>query len=315
MGKYKLHPGRFILALVILVSILIVGVWGVMDALSFAKGAVVARLLDVEQLAWKESTRSVPVEAILIRREETIKATSSGELQLLVKDGDRLRVGAPIAQINGASKETIISPSAGTFCTHLDGLENLLDPDLTDVLDMEAVEKINTKAGAAGSEEVAGGTFIGKIVDNLSPIIIYLRVDQPEDVSSTLFIKGSVVVLSQGKQEIRGKIIRLWNENNSYTLFIQVDDHYPENFIHQRNQELDLALEKLEGWLVPEGAIAFKDGDPGLYLIEKQTVTFAPVTVEGRLNGLVSVSSKLLGNTVRYVVNPDWASEGIRMGS
>lgn len=315
MGKYRLRPGRFILALVMLAGILMAAVWGGMSTLGFAKDAVVARMLDVKQLTWQESVRSVQAEGIIIRGEETIKAPLSGELQLLVKDGERLRVGAPIARIDGVSEETIVSPRAGIFCTHLDGLENLLDPGMTDVLDMEAVEKITNRTGVDGSEEVAGGTLIGKVVDNLNPIIIYLRADQPEDVPAAPFQKGSVIKLSQSQQEIRGKIISLWNENNSYTMFVQVDDNnYPENFVHQRHQKIDLALERLEGWLVPEGAIAFKDGDPGLYLVEKQTVTFAPVTVEGRLNGMVSVSSKRLSNMVRYVVNPDWASEGIRLG-
>ncbi|WP_027364836.1 HlyD family efflux transporter periplasmic adaptor subunit [Desulfotruncus alcoholivorax] len=315
MGKYKLHPGRFILVLAMLVGILTVAVWGVFSTLGFAKGAIVARMLDVQQLTWQESIKSVPVEGTIIRREETIKAPSSGKLQLLARDGDRLRVGAPVARINGVSKETIISPGAGIFCTHLDGLENLLDPGMTDVLDMEAVEKISNSSGDDGSEEVSGGTLIGKVVDNLNPIVIYLRVDLAGDASGELFKKGLKVTLSQGKQVIRGNIIRLWNEKNSYTMFIQVDDNYPESFVHGRRQKMDLALERLEGWLVPEGAIVFKDGNPGLYLVEKQTVTFAPVTVEGRLNGLVSVRGKRLSNTVRYVVNPDWASEGSRLGS
>lgn len=312
MGRYKLRPRRFIPAVALLFCALAVTLWGVWYGAAWAKSAVLARLLDVRLLAREEIVKTTPVEGVLIRREETVKAPAPGKLRLLARDGERLRVGAPLAEIQGVSSHKVWSPGAGVFCTHLDGLEGLLVPGMIDVLDMGAVERISNNREVAGGGEVTGGELIGKLVDNLQPVLIYIKLDNPGDDAARLWKKGTAVHLLCNGRELTGGITEVRGGGDGLGMFIEVEK-YPESFVHERYQRLELVTRRVAGWLVPERALVFKDGKPGIYVVSKQILRWMPVTARDNVDGKVAISGEGLSEALRYVSNPAWAREGARL--
>ncbi len=311
MGKYRVRSGRFIPVLVVLVCGVVLTFWGVWSTLAWAKNNVLLHLLDVQPLIYDEISETLTVEGLLVKHEELVKAPVTGKIRLLVQDGDRLCAGTLLAEISGISDQQIWSPNAGVFCTHLDNLENLLVPGMIDVLDMDEVEKINNSATPV-SDEVAGGQNIGKVVDNLQPMLVYIRVEKMDQFTARSFKKDTTVSLFRGSQQLSGRITQTSIVDNTLRLFLELSS-YPEDFIHERRIQLDLVTRRVIGWMIPGEAIVFKEGEPGLYIISKQVIRWIPVVVQDRLQDMVAVSSDALSSSVRYIKNPCWAREGVRL--
>jgi len=311
VGKYRVRPGRFIPMLVVLICGVGLTFWGALNTLAWAKNNVLLHLLDVQSLVHDEIWETTEFEGLLVKHEEPVKAPVAGKIRLLVQDGDRLRIGTLLAEISGISDQKIWSPSAGVFCTHLDNLENLLLPGMIDVLDMDEIKKINNSVTPV-SDEVAGGQIIGKVVDNLQPLLVFIKATKMDEFVARSFTKDTTVTLLWNDQKLMGKITQASVVNKTLNMFVELSS-YPEDFIHERRVQLNLVTRRLTGWLVPEGAIAFKEGNPGLYIIYKQSIRWMPVEVQDRLQGMVAVSSDTLSGSVRYIKKPGWAREGVRL--
>lgn len=313
MGKYRMRPGRFIPVLIVTFSVAALFLWGIWAALTWARGAVLQQMLDVRFMARDEIVKTVPVRGLVIRNEEPVQAPASGELVLHVRDGERLRVGTLLAEIRGIDQNKVRSSRAGVFCTHVDGLENLLVPEMIAELDLSAVETIKT-VPPASKDQVDRGQFFGKVVDNLQPVYIYIQAENPARQEPFTFRPGGAVRLLYKEQEVAGKIQEVRSGDGAADLLVEVRD-YPEEFVHQRRVDFELVTRQLSGWLIPRQAVVFKDGEPGIYVVSRQRLRWTPVSVNDRLGETVSVTGDKLSDALRYVSNPGWAREGARLGT
>lgn len=311
MGRYRVRPARFILAMLIATCLAWLVLWVLWSSAAWAKNAVLQRMLDVRFMARDEINETSPAEGLLIKTEELFKAPAPGELELKVRDGERLRAGTLLAEIKGVGQTTVQSSGAGVFCTHVDGLENLLTPEMIGKLDLLAVEDIKASAPPAGAT-VDSGQFFGKVVDNLKPIFIHIRWENADPGAAATFRTGETAYLIYEGRELAGLVRDVIKTNGMIYLMVEMSD-YPDEFIHQRNIEVELVIRKLSGWLVPREAVVFKDGRPGLYVVLKQRVSWLPVTVDDRLDDTVSVTGNGLSDALRYITNPDRADEGTRL--
>ncbi|KAF1084815.1 HlyD family secretion protein [Sporotomaculum syntrophicum] len=312
MGKYRrVHRGRFIPVLIVLICLLGLTFWGALSTLAWAKNNVLLHLLEIQSLTHDEIRETITVEGLLVKHEEPVKAPADGLLTLLVEDGDRLQMGTLLAEISGLEDKQVWSPGTGIFCTHLDNLENLLVPGMIDVLDMDAVEKINNSVRPA-SGEVVGGQIIGKMVDNLQPVLVFIQLKTLDEYTARSFKKDTDVTLNWNERKLSGKIAQVSVMDRTVSMFVELLQ-YPEVFLHERRVQLDLVTRQMTGWLVPEEAIVFKEGKPGLYIVSEQTICWVPVTVQDRLQGRAAVSSNILSSSVRFIKNPSWAREGVRL--
>ncbi|MCG8402490.1 MAG: hypothetical protein MJA84_13000 [Firmicutes bacterium] len=313
MGKYRIRPGRFIPALIITLCVAGLFLWGLWTALAWAKSAVLVRLLDFRFLARDEIIETVAADGLVIRREELLKAPASGELKVLVRDGERLRVGSPLAEIRGVMDSTITSPRAGVFSSHVDGLESLLVPDMLGELDLAAVEKIK-KDEPPAKNKVYSGQFFGKVVDNLHPVYVYLGIDNPTGDVRRSFENRDTAYLVLKDREWPVKVEDVFIRDDKLNLLVEIRD-YPDELVHRRELDIELVARRLSGWLVPRQAVVFKDGEPGIYVASRQRIHWIPVSVRDRLGDTVSVTGGHLDDSVRYISNPGWAREGARLGS
>jgi len=280
---------------------------------AWAKSAVLQRMLDIRFMARDEITETAPASGLLIRTEESFKASAPGEVELKVRDGERLRVGTPLAEIKGVSQSTVWSPRAGIFCTHVDGLENLLLPEMIGELDLMAVENIKPLAPPADNT-VDSGQYFGKVVDNLQPLFMHIQWEHQGSETSRAFRTGETVHLVYKGQELAGQVKDVRSTGNDVYLVVEMRD-YPEEFVHLRNVNLELVIRRLSGWLVPREAVVFKDGEPGVYVVLRQRVNWVPVSVNDRLEDTVSITGSNLSDALRYISNPDRAREGARLGT
>lgn len=291
----------------------LIGVAALLFAVFFAWEFLAATVSNVQLLSKQEVGLTAPLDGILIKEEKVIRSPANGRLHFTATDGKRLEVGAGAAQVTASEQESgeaafnVFTPSAGIFCTHLDGLENILSTGNLDVLDLPKLEKIADKPVPEGGR-VEKGQPIFKIIDNLSPINIYAEIPKsgfPADLAD----KPGWLPATWENLPLRIKPRKLTDKGDTWEgLFLL--SGYPENLVHYRKVRLSLTTNRLEGLLVPRGAVVYRDGEPGMYLAVKKKALWVPVKVEGELAGKVAVSGRGLGEGARYVSNPVLAREG-----
>lgn len=268
--------------------------------------------VDIKPLQEDTLVQKVPAGAILIKNEIPVKALISGRVEMIAGDGDRLRLGAPVARIKGIKNNvTVYSPRAGLLCTHVDGLEGTLRPENIGVLDIGSIEKIETANEIQPDKvrKVEKGFPFCKLVDNLEPLIMYLWLEE-ESNAGKLKRRERVDLLWEGER-ISGSLLEL-RGNNGKGLLLKIY-RYPEQILHHRKVKVQVIVKELEGYPVPRETLVFRGTQAGIYVIEKQLVTWTPVKIKGHLNGKVILEGNGLSENTRYVTNPGRVKQGARV--
>lgn len=270
-----------------------------------------SRLVDIQPLTKDTLVQEVAARAVLVKRETPVKAPASGNVKMLVKEGDRLRLGSAIARITGVNGSvTVYSPGTGLLCMHVDGLEGTLRPENINVLDMKTIEKIGIpdKVQPAAGKVEKGVPFC-KLVDNLQPLLLYLKLDEKTNIEE--LNKRKVMNLIWNGERISGNVLETRSgDGNGFLLRIP---DYPEELLHLRQVDVRVIINELEGYPVPYDALVFRDNRAGIFAVERNFVKWVPVEIAGHLNGKVVLKGNGSGVNTRYITNPDRVKEGSRV--
>jgi putative membrane fusion protein len=298
-GLTSLPRIRRIYFLVILVLILMFYLWNL----------VRVRLVDIEWLKEDRISRTMATSGWLIKEEQLLLSPGRGQLRLLVDDGERVRAGAPVAEVilsqNGGAgeKRVVYAPRGGVFCNHIDGLEEVLRP--ANALKMEAVEKLEVKpVSPVTGSRVEKGEPVGKLVDNLSGIWYWCRVDGEGNRAVKWPAGQQVVILWQGRP-VEARLEKIAGEEMLFLL-----PAYPGDLIHRRQVQMELKVGELSGYAVPSRALVKRGEEQGIYIVSRRRVAWVPVRVLGGTPERVIITGEQLSACTRYVANPFWVREG-----
>ncbi|MCL6610809.1 MAG: hypothetical protein K6T66_04620 [Peptococcaceae bacterium] len=258
-----------------------------------------------------ELKKIYPAEGVLLRKETVIASPSSGRLNMLVQEGERVRAGQIVAEVktlpgdsgSSAGTDPIRAPGPGVVICRTDGLEGVLNPGQVDILEIAGAK---LKAGESASVDLKNGKCdkgqpVMKIVDNLSPTVICLQA--PEGFPPDLVKKGGAVFMTWENDRFRGIITDVREYRGRPQLLIQTLD-CPGEFLRERKAVLGLEGETVSGCLVSANSLVRKEGQDGLYIMDKNRTRWVPVRVEGVVNGLAAVNGAGVIPGARYVVNP-----------
>lgn len=271
-----------------------------------------ARLMKVEPLMPGKIRQTAKVSGCLVKNETLVPSPIRGQLKLPVQDGQRVSAGETVAVVTavhaqeGEDKKNnfaVQTPVAGLVCVYIDGLEGLLRFDDLKALEMTGVEKLDKQPlTLCTGMIVEKGRPVIKLVDNLSPLKIWLRISCGEFPPEKLTGKSFVNVLWKGNP-FRAQVedVQTTNEDTRVLLSASV---YPQQLLCRRWVEMELIKNELAGFLVPEGAILQKDGIMGLYVLYKQGARWVPVEVVGRTNGQLLINGEGLSPQLQLIVNP-----------
>lgn len=265
---------------------------------------------DIRQLEESSLAETVPCKALLIKDERPVPSPLTGKLEMLARDGERLRAGTPLAKVTGAvESRTIYSPEAGILCTGVDGLEGILTPGNIASLDMEAIPRRATGHGPVTAQVEKGKPFC-KLIDNLNPLIMYVRLG---DKGRTLEKSSGdkITLLWQGNR-MTGRVKDIAAGSRGQELVLSFAG-YPEELLHLREINGEILLEELKGYAVPGRALVFRGTRAGIYIVEEQFTSWVPVDIEGYSRGLAYVSGDGLFPGTSYVSNPGKVRQGDRV--
>lgn len=279
-------------------------------------GRFVAEVSNVQFMTRKEVARVVPLEGLLLKNENVLRAQVGGKLHLAAADGDRLEAGAKAAQVLAVQTDAggvtydIATPVAGIYCTHLDGLEQVLSPNSIDVLVVPEIEKIANNATSEGVR-VEKGQPVLKIIDNLSPVYIYAEITKSNFPDFTTD-KPTWWKATWEELALSVKPLKVSDKGDMWEGYF-ILSAYPDQLLHQRKIKLNITTRTLEGFLVPHRSIVDREGQPGIFLSIKKRAYWIPVSIEGELEGMLAVSGPELNEDCRYVTNPLLAREEQRV--
>ncbi|HBV98969.1 MAG: hypothetical protein JL50_19020 [Peptococcaceae bacterium BICA1-7] len=291
----------------------------------FAAGMSILYLVAVQGLHWAgfkmietstlgrgELKKMYPAGGIIIRDETVITAPADGELVMLVEEGDRVRAGDSVAEIKTAGADPgvpglsalVSATRTGVVSLGVDGLEGLLKPGQADIFDAARLPESPTRMKGDGSRQLkcTKGQPVLKIIDNLSPLMICVRV--PGGLPPEASKKGDVFIVREGR-ETSGRIVEAGSYDGGTQLVLEVSN-YSEEYLSVRNMSMELVGERVNGFIVPSDALAVKDGGQGLYLMDRDEAQWVPVKVDGAVDGSSAVSGADLTPGGRYVINPRW---------
>ncbi|KJS14680.1 MAG: hypothetical protein VR69_16570 [Peptococcaceae bacterium BRH_c4b] len=276
---------------------------------------ILHRLISIEFLVPATLKKAEPVQCILIKDETPVIAPAGGRFRLTVAEGSRVRGGQVIGKITtradasgGGNDVELWAPEPGLVCIHVDGLENILKPGNIDALEMARLQKISDE-GRQG-DTIEKGRPVVKIVDNLSPLLVYLQA--PKNLASDKVEKGSNITLLWQDREMAARLEAVKTSANKTELFAVISN-YPDEILHLRDVKMELLLERVKGFKIPTGALVEKDGARGIYISSRQRVEWHPVVVQGSTDGESLVTGDGLGPEIRYIMNPRWVQAGDRV--
>ncbi|MCL6477240.1 MAG: hypothetical protein K6T65_02370 [Peptococcaceae bacterium] len=252
-------------------------------------------------------------EGVLVRDEAVIASPADGQLILLVGDGERVRVGDSIAEVKTAGdgagspvRSALISaPRAGVVTCQVDGLESVLNPDQVDILEVAGAKlKSGQPAGPDdGNKKCRKGQPVMKIIDNLSPLVICLQV--PDGFPPDRIKKGGSIMLAWENIEFTGRIANVRDRGGRPEVIIKTTT-YPSGLLYKRKVFLSLVGGTVSGYIVPVGSLVEREGQKGIYIMNKQQFRWVPVKVEGEVDDHAAVSGEHIVPGTRYAVNPRW---------
>ncbi|MFZ5631578.1 MAG: HlyD family efflux transporter periplasmic adaptor subunit, partial [Bacillota bacterium] len=201
------------------------------------------------------------------------------------------------------------APRAGVVTCQVDGLEGVLNPDQVDILEVAGTKlKADETAGRDnGKNKCQKGQPVMKIIDNLSPLAICLQV--PDGFPPDRIKKDGGITLAWENNEFTGRIADVRDRGGRPEVIIKTFS-YPSGLLYKRKVLLALVGGTVSGCLVPTKSLVEREGQRGIYIMNKQQFRWVPVKVEGEVNGSAAVSGEHIVPGTRYAVNPRWFFTG-----
>ncbi|MEW6081407.1 MAG: HlyD family efflux transporter periplasmic adaptor subunit [Bacillota bacterium] len=251
------------------------------------------------QKAWKH------LERLYREREEKAASVASLEERLRTLLEDESQV---VRQMEEASS-VMEARETGCVSYAVDGLEALLDPGSgTEVTAATVYQADPQPAPIMTGDSVEAGAPLFKIVD-VGSIRLALAL-QVQDALA-LAKKGEFLVrlLEPGSATFRVRAHEVGKKTgDDYAVITLEPLEFKEDLVTARRVKAEAILETLDGTLIPRGALAEVSGIEGVYVVEKATARFWPVTILGATGDSVVIEGISPGTSI--VLTPFLVKDG-----
>ena len=252
------------------------------------------------------------VEAVFANQELPIPAPSTGSVQFMGEDGQRVRRGEGVATVHpegaapGTKSEntqtkTIWATMGGLFFHQTDGLETVITTENLTSMDLDKLLAQTATVKIPGAN-VQAGEFVGKIVNNLIPTQAFLQLTSIEGLTV-----GKSIRLAVGEQTVSAKILRKSDQPKGV---IVVFPHYIDGSSTKRRQEVTWIYQSpTNGVLVPKSALWTQGEELGVFLGSAGVVHFKKVKVLDQDDSQACIENLTSG--IPIVITPRNGLEGL----
>lgn len=221
----------------------------------------------------------------LIKDESVGIAPESGDIQYLVAVGTAVKKGYPIVSVtpDGESdqdarfgeymnkldgyeglSEEYNSPISGVFSLTVDGYEDYFTPDKMDKIKRETVESLSYKSANLERSSVIEGEPIYKVSnDDNWYVLCWVDKETAESYS-----EGRAVSLELPEGTVDASVHSVREDGDDYRVIFYLNVYY-EAFCESRAVDMSIVTSDNEGLLVDNKCIVEKDGQQGVYVVDK----------------------------------------------
>lgn len=246
------------------------------------------------------------VQAWVANSEQVVTSPAAGQLQKLVPDGERVRIGTLIAKVVDPSLNTVndelTAPSSGLVSYNVDGLEGVFTPKNITQWDPAKFTGLMPKVTTSGTVQSGQGVF--KIVDNLSPT--YLLFTLPKS-QPTLKNKDWVMLEMDG-QKVYGRVAKLEPTTQGTNIVVGLSEFLNQSLGRRTVQIGWLDMNPPQGEIIPTSAIKKEQGQQGVFVVNDGVVAWHPVQILNQGPDKVCVKGLNPGDAV--IATPDYVHVG-----
>ena len=221
----------------------------------------------------------------LIKDESVGIAPESGDIQYLVAVGTAVKKGYPIVSVtpDGESNqdarfgeymnkldgyeglsEEYNSPISGVFSLTVDGYEDYFTPDKMDKIKRETVESLSYKSANLERSSVIEGEPIYKVSnDDNWYVLCWVDKETAESYSD-----GRAVSLELPEGTVDASVHSVREDGDDYRVIFYLNVYY-EAFCESRAVDMSIVTSDNEGLLVDNKCIVEKNGQQGVYVVDK----------------------------------------------
>jgi putative membrane fusion protein len=285
-----------------------------LSLINYTKSWVEERMVKLAELEERELIATIALNGYILKDELLFFAPIAGELEIIALEGERISAGGKIANIKGGydskfeqrSLKEILAPAAGIVSYEIDGLESILDIKNFHQLELVAIPEPG-KSQNALINQVEKGQPVGKIINNLKPIVILVFLESEEEKKQVQLAlqQNSQALFKVGDGSLQFVPVRLLKAHlgtGQGMMFFETNGFYQELY-HLRKINLELVLEHYRGLVVDEQALVYEYEQPGLITVGKNsTYSWQPVDVVGQIGSELVITGLKQGTN--YVKNP-----------
>lgn len=221
----------------------------------------------------------------LIKDESVGIAPESGDIQYLVAVGTAVKKGYPIVSVtpDGESNqdarfgeymnkldgyeglsEEYNSPISGVFSLTVDGYEDYFTQDKMDKIKRETVESLSYKSANLERSSVIEGEPIYKVSnDDNWYVLCWVDKETAESYS-----EGRAVSLELPEGTVDASVHSVREDGDDYRVIFYLNVYY-EAFCESRAVDMSIVTSDNEGLLVDNKCIVEKNGQQGVYVVDK----------------------------------------------
>lgn len=243
---------------------------------TLASNQVRAALVQTEEV---QSTVLEHVETgygLLRGSESLVIAQADGTIEPVVQEGERVRKGNAVFKVGEAYSYTNF---AGRVSYQLDGLESTSDLNSICSTNLESRYAEQQNGQKKNSVDAVSGEGCAKVINIFDDVYLYVTVARGSYTATLEPEQKLAVRLADSGEELTATVTEVLDTADGSRYLKLKLGSVKETVFQQRIYKIELPYQQISAVTVPPEALVEKDGQTGIYYLQKGFVFWEAVTV------------------------------------
>ncbi|MFN2339829.1 MAG: HlyD family efflux transporter periplasmic adaptor subunit [Halanaerobium sp.] len=242
-------------------------------------------------------------EALIVRDEKVIEAPITGQVELMVGEGDRLASGKKLLEINSSSqKQKIFNQQAGIVSFAADGLEKKVNAESMSQIDLNNFENLQGNyEHLLSGDKVKKDEVLYRIINNFK---LFLIIKVPDSQADRFRINELIFIEQRNSDKLfEARIIDIRSNLEAKFFFIELEQFIPQ-WTNRRRIELNIIKNIYRGIKIPRKAVFNQPSGRGVLKVSGYNkYEFQEVIILDGNDDQVIVSGLEIGEEI--ITNPE----------
>ena len=240
--------------------------------------------------------------------EALIIAQADGSIEPIVQEGERVRKGNAVLKIGDVYSWT---NHAGRVSYQLDGLEGTEDLNAICSTDLEKRYEEQKNQQKQSIPDGVNGQAAAKVINIFDEVYLYVTAPQGAYTSSLVPDQRIQVRLTDVNEQVSATVVEVLDTQDGFRYIKLRLGDVKETVFQQRIYKVELPYDQIYAIAVSPDALVERDGQPGVYYLQKGFVFWEPVTLgqTWEESGKVVIESGLENGDI-IVTTPKMVREG-----